>query len=593
MAQPTSYCPTCDEYIYTTVLVKCPNCNTSLKKVDGTKVPKDKKPASGVSAATEDGELLTQGGATSSSSSSLNNALGSSAVKGDGTVMTFREALNAISSSGTDIDPLEQKKQNAQKLLGSWTPDEQTVLSLSLYGGAYGMYNADEDVDAELAARISTIMNDLSGQSKTDVTLNNIMGKPLFFNNYADPCKRVYTDTFLSDLPLVYFIPGKSKINKKLIDEDGENVNVNEYYHKIDTETEDEKTGILGSLLSTSGDDDLRYISFKSNYTEYWKYVQILYSYVYSMIYASDPYTTGFSAVDFGDVFDMDRQNYGIPFYCDRSTTFSESNDNSYVTSRIAEQVNAESSTIREVSMTASYNRKGLTNWINNFTSWLTNKVADIQSSIASAFDYEEMLTNTSNQFIKIVNGAQLSFPEVWQDSKFSRSYDISFRFYSPYGDKRSIMQYVYTPFLALLALALPRQDQAFAYIEPFLVRVQCPGAFNIDMGVITSMTINKGGSDGLWTMDGLPQLLEVTVQVQDLYPSLMQVGHKNLLKYNKNLSMYLETMAGIRADIISNEIIQGKLNFKFSNSFLNTVDDKFSNFFDEKWYEFMTNVFN
>ena len=28
MAQPTSYCPTCDEYIYTATLVKCPNCNT-------------------------------------------------------------------------------------------------------------------------------------------------------------------------------------------------------------------------------------------------------------------------------------------------------------------------------------------------------------------------------------------------------------------------------------------------------------------------------------------------------------------------------------------------------------------------------------
>ncbi len=48
---------------------------------------------------------------------------------------------------------------------------------------------------------------------------------------------------------------------------------------------------------------------------------------------------------------------------------------------------------------------------------------------------------------------------------------------------------------------------------------------FTVDMGVVTSLSYKKGGSEDLFNKDGLPLELEVTLNCKDLYPTLMAVG--------------------------------------------------------------------
>ena len=43
---------------------------------------------------------------------------------------------------------------------------------------------------------------------------------------------------------------------------------------------------------------------------------------------------------------------------------------------------------------------------------------------------------------------------------------------------------------------------------------------FNIDMGIITEMTFNKG-KEGSWTKDALPTVVDVSFTIQDLYSSM------------------------------------------------------------------------
>lgn len=126
------------------------------------------------------------------------------------------------------------------------------------------------------------------------------------------------------------------------------------------------------------------------------------------------------------------------------------------------------------------------------------------------------------------------------------------------------------------------RQDQAFSYVEPFLVRVNAPGWFNVNCGVITSMTINKGGSDGLWTADNLPRLMEVTVEIQDLYPMMKQLSKGRMTKYNKGLCSYLENLSGVRAEDLTVGTMIGMKIYKISNSLiLSTMDNKIRNWWD------------
>jgi hypothetical protein len=51
---------------------------------------------------------------------------------------------------------------------------------------------------------------------------------------------------------------------------------------------------------------------------------------------------------------------------------------------------------------------------------------------------------------------------------------------------------------------------------------------FNIDMGIMTSLTINKG-AEGEWTVDGLPTVADVSFDIKDLYSGMfMSRMHDN-----------------------------------------------------------------
>ena len=58
------------------------------------------------------------------------------------------------------------------------------------------------------------------------------------------------------------------------------------------------------------------------------------------------------------------------------------------------------------------------------------------------------------------------------------------------------------------------------AYGSPFLVKAFSKGMFNIDMGIITSMTVNKGATC-CWNDDGLPTQIDISLEIKDLYSKL------------------------------------------------------------------------
>lgn len=483
-----------------------------------------------------------------------------------------------IFKPGTN-EELKEGEVDDYMLGGEYSKD--SILKYSMYGGAFG--TSGKEGDTELQAKLDAAFNDTSGTLKDNPLDRNILGLPLCYNSLADPNREVFCNTIMYDAPLIFITPGKPKMNKKLIDASGDKIiDLNDYYERVDGGGTDDPRGF--GILGPKDSGDLRYLNFSKNYSEYWKYVQLLCSTVWSWIVATDPTSKLIERFDFTAEFKESFNNSGVCFYSDKSTSVSESNTNTYGTSKIADQVNGSQSTTREASLLGNYGN--LTEWTNAVYQNTASLVKDAGTALDSLKSFEAILTKTANSFVKVVNGAQLDFPEVWQDSTFDRSYSLSFRFYSPYGDRRSIFKYVYVPFLALLAFSLPRQDQAFSYVEPFLVRVFSPGWINIDCGVITQLAINKGGSDGLWTVDGLPQIIEVTATVQDLYPSLRMAATDKMMKYNSNMCMYLETMAGIRVDQFHGwRAFKSWMNRKISNSWLFTIDDKIENWFSDTMY--------
>ncbi|ALN97943.1 hypothetical protein Bp8pS_264 [Bacillus phage vB_BpuM-BpSp] len=392
--------------------------------------------------------------------------------------------------------------------------------------------------------------DELVGQSKTTkghgyatvkwnpYSSDRILGLPLYYNDFADPNGRVYNQTIIKDIPSVYIVPGVPSVNRKLIDVAGKRIIPADLSRALMNFTNDPSNIFNFGMRGLSSSNDLRFIGFKADYSEYFKYVQVMLSTIHSYLNM----TGVFDVFAFSKEFNNSLRNFGLCFYADKATSVSESADNTYSPSKVAEMVSEQSATLREADLL--YPTGSTTARIVD-----SIKAANPLGVLDALGTFDGIITRTSNALFRVVNGSQLFFPDMWQESRFDKSYNISFKFYSPYGDKMSIFRYVYVPFIALLALTLPRQDGLLAYQQPFFVKMSRPGFFNIDMGAITSMSIIKGGSDNLWTIDGLPQVIEVNLNVVDLYPQMVQVKDIGLLAYNLGISSFLENMAGIRAD--------------------------------------------
>ena len=72
---------------------------------------------------------------------------------------------------------------------------------------------------------------------------------------------------------------------------------------------------------------------------------------------------------------------------------------------------------------------------------------------------------------------------------------------------------------------------------------------FETSMGVIQSLTIERGGDDRLWSVDGLPLEVNVTITIQDMYSTTALTKNSKLVGFNAGLNSYLDNMAGIRTD--------------------------------------------
>src|SRR5699024_11562674 len=136
-----------------------------------------------------------------------------------------------------------------------------------------------------------------------------------------------------------------------------------------------------------------------------------------------------------------------------------ESVNNEYSTPDVAREANDKQADIREKRLLAQVGGGTLADKASYWISELTKQAADLP-----------VIGGFIGAMTENLDGSQLYYPDVWNNSTFDRIYSLEFKFYSPYGDARSIFNYVYIPFLTLLTTSLPLQDSYYSYKQPFIL---------------------------------------------------------------------------------------------------------------------------
>lgn len=357
----------------------------------------------------------------------------------------------------------------------------------------------------------------------------SVLGMPLAYGPLDDPNSRVYSDTFERNLPVVFLHPGKPLVNSKLF---GGGADGGGWFNLGPLNKPLNALGNLasGALRGNDGWRDNRWMSFRSNLKEYFDFYNTLARNVY---YALD--LPGDFTVEDAIGYDNAPAGFGIPFYTTKGSDVSESASNEYTQSEIARETNDKQQAIRD--------RKLLANAGGSIPDMMGHWISELVKGIANL----PVIGGLVGALTENLDGSQMYYPDIWQNSTFDRSYSLEFKFYSPYGDPESIFHSVYLPFLGLLTMALPLQDSYYSYTQPFIVRASCPGVFECEMGVIRSISIERGG-DKTFTRDNLPREITVRMTLSDMYPNLL-LSRSQHLRYNYALASYIECLAGLKTD--------------------------------------------
>ena len=375
-----------------------------------------------------------------------------------------------------------------------------------------------------------------------DFSIKNIMGVfgiPYQFRHTEDPrinsnktnpdggLGAKYAQKIVSKMPLLFMIPCKQK-----------------FMPTYDKNTIGTTLGALinqeagSDLLSQSIDHNGRYYTTEYKWQEYYNYVNLLCNTMAAYMGIENVWVPtargGTKPIqninwqeDFRDhkLFNLTNPNAkgSILFYVDGGsiTEMSESFSNSTTDSSLASTINGYSDQVNEIRFLLGEG-SGIENMMNDAAKMVEDGIisglADSFSSLTGS-----MLTDLASKGSStVISGGKLVFPKIWQDSSFSRSYSFNIKLRSPDHDNVSIFFNIMVPYMHLLALTLPvsHEDNANSYNAPFLLKAYCKGLFNINDGIITDLSVTRGG-ECQWNDDGLPTQMDISISIEDLYSSL------------------------------------------------------------------------
>lgn len=394
----------------------------------------------------------------------------------------------------------------------------------------------------------STIINDNTYRTTMleglDIkSIRGIMGKPHQFLPYTDPrvdlsmdnqaFGRVYAEKIIKPMPLLFMTPGIPSFMSSFSKKQKKTVLEN-FASKLEI-----KIGNFDELVTSKGG---KYYSLKFSYIDYFSYVNAMLRSAAFYLGIEDEtlnddgkklgslnwfFTNGDIVTN--DIFDNNGlSNFlgtyagAIPFYVEAETRTSDDFSNSTTQSSLSSSIDGLSDQARELNYLIGNvaGNIGAGQMYDELMSIGGSAITNTADTIEGLLGGGNIISNIMSKLQTIISGGRMVFPEIWSDSSFSRSYRITIKLNSPSGDKLSIFYNILVPIYHLIAFVLPRNSTGQTFYSPFLVRAYYKGIFNIDMGIITDMSVSKG-SDGEWTPDGLPTTAEVSFEIKDLYDVL------------------------------------------------------------------------
>lgn len=404
--------------------------------------------------------------------------------------------------------------------------------------------SADEDLES-YAGYVNS-GSDSTGSSLMASNMNDVLGMPYQFPGHIDRkigdsvFGRKYTERIVSNMPLLLLTPGKCVF--------------------MSDAKKSERRTTLEDLVADAFNSDSTFTSMMESYItkptkyytfefdpEYYEYVNtIMQSTAVLMGIGDVKVTIGnkknkkLKYFDWSDVTNPLTGSFGqsplsyICLYVDAITTKNESFSNSTMDSQLASKINSFSDTAKEIQFLIGDKSAQMVNDVASST-LVQEAQSTIDSIVDSVLGGNAIFDDLANQFANVAVGGKILFPKIYQDSSFDQSFDFDLKLRCPNPTPLNWYLDIMRPLAYIYALVLPRAtDGNNGYKTPFIVRGFYKNICNIDMGIVSSVSVTKG-KEGSFTPEGYPTEVDVTISIEDLY-NVLFMSKMSTLKNCKGL---------------------------------------------------------
>lgn len=388
---------------------------------------------------------------------------------------------------------------------------------------------------------------------------------PLFqFNKRDDPrtnpifprIGRVYSTQIMNKWPVILFQPGRFKYNmgftkmlglaggagttEALIRSGGEGLKG--LWNKFLAIPSD-IVGVVGTLGSAVFGGS-KVVEFKQNIKLFDNYLNMLLidlAGIMGLYFDDSGYTGSISVLNLPNILPLKQMGSGlgrylneqfIPFRCQKGMTGSESFSNSTTSNPLAEELNQQAQENDEAAGDASF-------------------MASVKKKLL------KFAGNFSDRAAVMAGRGRVTLPDVFESSSFSRSITCSFEFHSPYGNEFAQFENEYIQFMTILCMGMSRQTGKMTYTSPFALRIFIKNHILINCGMITDISVTRGGDNNDWCPNGHPKTIKVDVTIKDMEPNIsLPVATRGPMRMAlevmfpaSGMSEYLSVIGGLPID--------------------------------------------
>lgn len=353
---------------------------------------------------------------------------------------------------------------------------------------------------------------------------------------------RTFAREIASNTPIVVFTPGTPKfmsnIRQSIFGYNGGTKNArNSFLNLFADLSFSESSSALQSMFDDLEGEIFQYYSLEVNTSEYFSIVNSLCQFSAKLmgldsvkmrntpctLFDWAAYNTN-EAHDYSTMEDVFGVSRGVSFAFDPVSSIQDSISNSIGESQFASLFNGVSDKSRELAFMLGNVDVDLDMIDQNE---YTAQVKQVDAGIFSKNPLTSPLVSIMSMLKNSAHGMRIRFPQLWQESSFSKSYSLDMKFITPYATKFCKWRYVLVPFFHIFALAAPQsKDSIINYSRPFLVKAFSRGYFNIEMGIIDQLSWKRYGDGEMLSVDGIPTEIDVSVDLTDMYQQLASSTH-------------------------------------------------------------------